>query len=82
WQHAKAGFDNDHAETLGGTNIQLFLEELQRRDPVTSMPDEYIMAGRVAVLLRGLAFALKYNPRVATIWAPQAEALLRMHAEE
>lgn len=39
----------------------MFLEDLQKEDPVTYMPQQYVLAGRVAVLLRGLGYALKYR---------------------
>lgn len=34
------------------------------------------MAGRVAAILRGLAYAIKHKPSVAKLWAPQARELL------
>lgn len=34
---------------------------MQREDPVTCMPQDYVMAGRVSVLLRGLGYALKHR---------------------
>lgn len=40
---------------------QEYLELLQKEDPVQFMPQEYVMAGRVAILLRGLGYALKYR---------------------
>ena len=43
------------------TQKQEYLEELQQTDPVTSIPQDYVMAWRVAVLLRALGYALKYR---------------------
>lgn len=34
------------------------------------------MAGRVATILRGLAYAVKHKPSAAKMWAPQARQLL------
>mmetsp|Transcript_7201 Transcript_7201/g.9383 ORF Transcript_7201/g.9383 Transcript_7201/m.9383 type:complete len:532 (+) Transcript_7201:81-1676(+) len=76
YKHCKTIFDNDHRDSLG-MNIQLYLEQLQAEDPVVSMPDEYLMAGRVCVLLRGLAYALKYNPRVSKHWEALANEVLQ-----
>lgn len=38
--------------------------------------DDFVMAGRVATILRGLAYAIKHKPSVAKLWAPQARLLL------
>jgi hypothetical protein len=46
------------------------------------MPQEYVMAGRVCVLLRGLGYALKYKISAADAWAPLARKLLREYGEE
>ncbi|KAJ8901214.1 hypothetical protein NDN08_007063 [Rhodosorus marinus] len=39
--------DRDSDDVTEGLNIQLFMEEMDRRDPVISMADEFIMVGRV-----------------------------------
>ncbi|CAM9397218.1 unnamed protein product [Heterosigma akashiwo] len=75
YRHCRTIYDNDHRDTLG-VNIQLYLEQLQAIDPVVEMPDEYLMAGRVLVLLRGLAYALKYNPQTAKAWSKLARQLV------
>ena len=59
-----------------GKNIQLFFESLGERDPVISNRDEFIMPSRMAVMLRGLSFALKYPVKPAEIWLPFAEDIL------
>ena len=41
--------------------------------------DEYLMAARVASILRGLAYAVKHKPFVAKLWAPQARELLEKY---
>lgn len=41
-----------------------------------SLTDDFVMAGRVATILRGLAYAVKHKPSVAKLWAPQARELL------
>lgn len=48
----------------------------QSRDPVISLSEHFVMAGRVATILRGLAYAVKHRPSVAKLWAPQARQLL------
>ncbi|CAN0237124.1 unnamed protein product, partial [Hapterophycus canaliculatus] len=77
--HAKACFDCDHKDNLGGLNIQTYLEMLQERDPVLKLSDDYVMVGRVAAILRGLGYAVKHKPSTAKLWAPQARELLKKH---
>lgn len=52
---------------------------MQARDPVLKLSDDYVMAGRVATILRGVAYAVKHRPSVAKLWAPQARELLRKY---
>ncbi|CAM9998246.1 unnamed protein product, partial [Ectocarpus sp. 12 AP-2014] len=73
--HAKACFDCDHKDNLGGVNIQTYLEMLQERDPILKLSDDYVMVGRVAAILRGLGYAVKHKPSTAKLWAPQAREL-------
>ncbi|CAM9270428.1 unnamed protein product [Discosporangium mesarthrocarpum] len=82
YRHAKCIFDTDHKDDLGGMNVQLYREELQKIDPIEIMPDEYVMAARVAALLRGLGYALKYKPSAAKMWEPQARALLKSQQQQ
>lgn len=72
----------DDKESLGGVNIQQFLEDLNRLDPVISMPDDFVLAARVAVLLRGLGYALKYHYSTAKYWAPMAQKLLTEYGDD
>ncbi|GAB5033045.1 Hypothetical protein NocV09_01200010, partial [Nannochloropsis oceanica] len=55
---------------------------LQKEDPVEFMPQDFVMAGRVALLLRGLALALKYHVSAADAWAPLAQRLLDEYGDE
>jgi len=82
YKHAKVIFDKDDVETLGGVNIQRYIEELNEVDPVTDMGDDYVMAGRVAVLLRGLGYALQYRYSPAKMWEPMARQVLKEYGGE
>lgn len=53
WRVATFWNDHDSKEVTNGMNIHHFLEWVDKEDPVESLPDEYIMAARTAVLLRG-----------------------------
>ncbi|TFJ83480.1 hypothetical protein NSK_005218 [Nannochloropsis salina CCMP1776] len=82
YRYASVIWDRDDKEHLEGKNIQEYLEELQEEDPVEHMPQDFVMAGRVALLLRGLALVLKYHVSAAAMWAPLAQELLDEYGEE
>lgn len=48
-------FDKDNAKLTEVKHIQLYMESLHDNDPVEHLPQQYIMAGRVSILLRGLS---------------------------
>lgn len=75
--YAKVSYDQDSKELTNGQHIQLFMENLQSRDPIVDLPENYIMIGRASILLRGLAHALKQSRSVAKSWRPLAERVLK-----
>lgn len=75
--YAKVSYAEISEKILKGKHIQLFMEDLQKRDPIVQLPKELIMVSRCSVLLRGLAMALHQNRNVATAWRPIAERVLR-----
>jgi hypothetical protein len=81
YDHCNIFFNIDDFESLGGTNVQTYLEKLQARDPMVSIAEKYLMAGRAALLLRGLGYALKYRIKAAEVWEPFALQMLREEAE-
>ena len=50
--------------------------ELHRSDKVVHFPPDLLMVHRVALILRGLSVALRYNLAVAEVWRPFAAGLL------
>ena len=78
-KYAKIVYDIDTPETLGGKNIQLFFEEMNEIDPIVHMPDEYIMSGRVAFMLRSLGYALQYKIHVADVWEPMCRKMIKKY---
>ena len=75
--YAKVAFDDDSREITGGMHIQLFMEEIQKSDPIISLPTNFVMVSRCSLLLRGLAHALKQSRRIAHAWRPIAEKVLK-----
>lgn len=76
YKFAKVSYDQDNPEITGGKHIQLFLEELENEDPVTQLPEEFIMVSRVSIILRGLAHHLQQSRSAAQLWKPIAEEVL------
>lgn len=75
--YAKVSYDQINDEILGGKHVQMFMEDLEARDPIIQLPTELLMASRCSLLLRGLAEAVHQNRRVATAWRPIAERVLQ-----
>ncbi|KAA8491808.1 Uncharacterized protein FVE85_8290 [Porphyridium purpureum] len=73
--------DRDSDDVMGGRNIHKFMQWMDEVDPVVKMPDSFVMAGRVSILLRGMANAFRISLRTSTYWEPFAEALLAQHPE-
>lgn len=75
--YAKVAYAEINDQILNGKHVQLFMEDLENRDPVLQLPKELLMVSRCTLLLRGLAQALHQNRNVATSWRPIAEKVLR-----
>ena len=79
--YAKVGYDEDNDSLTGGQHIQLFLEKLQSRDPIESLPRPLLMVSRCSTMLRGLGHALHQSRSIAKAWKPIAEKVLRDEGE-
>jgi len=71
--------DTDNPQIMNGLNVQLFLEWIQKQDPIVKVMDEFVMPSRVSILLRGMGNAFQYHLSTAQAWKPYAEKLLRDH---
>ena len=69
-------YDRDTHDVTEGMNVHTFTEWLHAQDPVTSLPDEYVMPGRVSVLLRGMGAAFGIRLHTAHAWGPHARRIL------
>ncbi len=57
--------DRDTDDVTGGRNIQAFMDWANAEDPILELDDNYVMVGRVALLLRGLGNAFNLKLRVS-----------------
>lgn len=69
-------FNKDDDEFCGYMSPQLFLESLQKRDPVKTVPDQFVMASRASSLLRGLGYFFGLKVHIAKEWRPIAQAVV------
>lgn len=74
---AKVSYDEDNDKLTNGMHIQLFIEDLQARDPIIEMPVDFILIYQASIRLRGLAHALHQPRSLAKCWKPIAERVLR-----
>ena len=77
YKYARVAYDEDNEELTEGKHIQLYMEHLHDNDPVEHLPQQYIMASRVSILLRGLGHAVHQSRSVAKAWKPIAEKALK-----
>jgi hypothetical protein len=81
YETAKLYFDRDDKIATRGMHVQEFVEDLGARDPVTSINDDFVLAGRASMMLRGLGHALNQHRSTAGAWLPQAQRVLREAGE-
>jgi hypothetical protein len=75
YKYAKVGYDSE--DLTEGKHIQVFMEELQAKDPIEHPPKELLVVSRASIMLRGLAAALHQSRNMAKAWKPIAERVLR-----
>ena len=73
---AKLIYDSNDETRCKGKHIQALLDELQAKDPVTKVGEDYVMVGRVCIMLRGLGYILKQPRSTSDAWLPLAKRIL------
>jgi len=63
-------------QLCAGRHIQQVLDDLQKADPVVAIAEEFVLVGRVCVMLRGLGFVLQQPRSTAVAWLPIAKQCL------
>lgn len=69
--------DRDTDDVTNGLSIASFIDYLEAQDPMVQVPEDYIMACRVSIMLRGLGKAFGLRLRMAPLWAGEANAFLK-----
>lgn len=69
--------DRDTYDVCEGMNMADFLDYLEAQDPVVKLPDNYLFACRVSLMMRGLGKAFGLQLRMSKMWEPEAQEFLR-----
>uniref|UniRef100_K3WDH8 ABC1 atypical kinase-like domain-containing protein n=1 Tax=Globisporangium ultimum (strain ATCC 200006 / CBS 805.95 / DAOM BR144) TaxID=431595 RepID=K3WDH8_GLOUD len=75
-KQARLMIDNDDRSVTEGMNGQMFVEYLDTIDRIEYMPDDYVMAFRTSLLLRGFSYLLHYKFSHAQSWKGIAKKVL------
>jgi aarF domain-containing kinase len=68
--------DRNTPDVCGDMNISNFIDYLQSRDPMVQLPEEYIFAARVSILLRGMGKAFGLDLKMSEMWKDEAKKFL------
>lgn len=79
---AQLAFDRDDPLVTGGKHVMALMQDLQAADPTSQMADDFVLAARASLMLRGLGHMLGQHRSVAAAWAPIAERVLRDAGED
>jgi predicted unusual protein kinase regulating ubiquinone biosynthesis (AarF/ABC1/UbiB family) len=76
--YTKVHYDEDNEELTGGKHVQLFVEDLQARDPIRAIPEDFCLISAASIRLRGLAHAVHQPRSLAKEWKKIAAQVLRV----
>lgn len=68
--------DRDTADVCKGMSLAVFIDWLEKQDPMVQLPEEYIFASRVSLMLRGMGNAFGIKLRMSKLWENEAKAFL------
>lgn len=68
--------DRNTPDITDGMSIANFLDYMEAQDPMVRLPEEYIFAARVSIMLRGMGNAFGLKLRMSHLWASEAQAFL------
>eukprot|EP01034_Spumella_vulgaris_P034325 gene34325-42334_t len=69
--------DRDTADIMHGRNITEFMDHIEHRDPIIHMPEAFLCASRVNVMMRGLGKAFGLQMRMSKLWEKEASDFLK-----
>ena len=69
--------DRDTDDIMSGMNIANFLDHLEATDPMLQLPEDFLLASRVSILMRGMGNAFGIKLRMSQLWEEQARLFLK-----
>lgn len=69
--------DRDSPDVCGDLNIASFIDYLESEDPMVKLPEAYIMASRVNIMMRGMGKAFGLQLRMSKLWEQEAADFLK-----
>ena len=69
--------DRDTPDVTHGLSIASFIDYLEAQDPMVKLPEDYIFASRVSIMVRGMGKAFGLQLRMAPLWETEAATLLK-----
>eukprot|EP01012_Entosiphon_sulcatum_P022036 TRINITY_DN26945_c0_g1_i1.p1 TRINITY_DN26945_c0_g1~~TRINITY_DN26945_c0_g1_i1.p1 ORF type:complete len:454 (-),score=53.64 TRINITY_DN26945_c0_g1_i1:81-1442(-) len=76
WRYATFHFDRDDLQVTNGMNPLTFMEWLDHSNPLLAMPADYVLIGRMILVLRGFSTAFGLPFSAAQYWANYAKQAL------
>jgi aarF domain-containing kinase len=73
--------DRDTVDITQGKNIASFIDYLESQDPMIRVPEDYIFASRVSIMLRGMGKAFGLKLRMSQFWEQEARLFLQSQQE-
>ncbi|GAB5362505.1 hypothetical protein AAMO2058_000802800 [Amorphochlora amoebiformis] len=69
--------DRNTQDIIGDHNLHTFMEKMEQKDPTVRLNEQFVMAARVSVLMRGFGNMCGMELRVAPIWEEYADYVLQ-----
>jgi len=77
YKRAAFALDRESHDITEGKNVLQFLDHVEAEDPIVTIPPNWVMAGRMTLVLRGFGNAFNMDLSIANKFKGHAEAFLR-----
>ncbi len=74
--------DRNSPDVCGNLNVKSFIDWLEANDKMVHLPEAYLMAGRLSLLLRGVGNAFGLQLRMSKLWEYEADTFLEEHGHK
>jgi aarF domain-containing kinase len=77
YKRAAFALDRESKDITQGLNVLQFLDHVEAQDPIVTIPPNWVMAGRMALVLRGFGNAFNMDLSIAKCFKGQAQSFLK-----